>query len=160
MRKILAAVVVALVVFAAPAFAQEAFSGGRGSFPGCPTCGVWSWVDLPGPEATVSASDFAVQGWGFECFTGKPIIRVDVWYQDYDGNWWPLPQQDGTLAVRGSRPDVQGFAPTVGCAMPTDLTGWTLTITNPPPAGLRRMRFVIWRGPYREIHQRTYLIIF
>jgi hypothetical protein len=158
MRKCLAAV--ALVVFASVAHAQPAiFDGSRGSFPGCPTCGVWSWVDLPAPEVTVHASDFTVQGWGFECMSGNPIDRVEVFYQDYNGWWHPLYQGPTALMWGASaRPDVRA-AFGAGCPLMGDYTGWTLILTNPPPLGLRRVQFTIWRGPYYEAHRRTYLIV-
>jgi len=135
------------------------FDGGRGSFPGCPTCGVYSFVDLPQAEATVSASNFTLQGWGFECVSGRPVDRVDIWEQDYDGFWHPLKQADGALWFGYSyRPDVQaayrGLCPNV-----SPLTGWVLTLTNPPALGLRRLRINLWYGPYFETSLRTYLVV-
>lgn len=151
--------VVALVLWCGAGVAAQQFDGSRGSFPGCPTCGVWSWVDLPAPEMTVSASNFVVQGWGFECVSGQPVDRVDVSYQDYDGHWNPLLQPASALTpYTVARPDVAYmFAPF--CPNVSGYTGWQLVVTNPPPLGLRRVAFTIWRGPYFERHQRVYLIV-
>lgn len=126
---------------------------------GCPTCGVVSYVDLPAPEATVSASAFTLQGWGFECFSGRVADRVDIHYQDYDGYWRPLLQPVTALHYGSiARPDVeavyQPYCPNVGT-----MTGWSLAVTNPPPLGLRRVQINVWRGPYYEVHRRTYLIV-
>jgi hypothetical protein len=126
---------------------------------GCPTCGVYSYVDTPAPEATVSASNFVLQGWGFECFSGAVADRVSIFYQEYDGTWTPLLQpstalQYGTI----DRPDVwstyRGLCPNV-----PGMTGWSLLLTNPPPLGLRRVQINVWRGPYYEVHRRTYLVV-
>jgi hypothetical protein len=126
---------------------------------GCPTCGVYSYVDLPAPEVTVSASNFVIAGWGFECFSGAVADRVDIFYQDYDGYWVPL-RQPPTALNYGSvdRPDVQmAFRPY--CPNVPGMTGWHLFVTNPPPLGLRRVQINVWRGPYYEVHRRTYLIV-
>lgn len=134
-------------------------SGDRGSFPGCPTCGVYSYVDLPVAEMTVSASNFTLQGWGFECYSGVPADRVDLYYQDYDGLWHPLKQAAGTLWFGYvPRPDVAA-AYRSSCPNVSDTTGWGLTVMNPPPVGLRRIQINVWHGPYFESHRRTYLIV-
>ncbi len=125
---------------------------------GCPTCGVYSYVDLPGPEVTVSASSFTLQGWGFECFSGAPADRVDIHYQDYDGYWKPLLQPQTALNYGSvSRPDVQ-MAYRPYCPNVPGVTGWYLNVTN-APLGLRRFQINVWRGPYYEVHRRTYLIV-
>jgi len=148
-----------LVGLAAGAAAQPPLgSGARGSFPGCPQCGVWSWVDLPQNQQTVSASNFWVHGWGFECVSGLSIDRVDVHYQDYDGIWRPLKQP--VNALRWGlipRPDVVTFGQAIGCPHTVANTGWALTVHG-MPLGLRRVTFNVWRGPYLETHERTYLV--
>jgi hypothetical protein len=159
MKRMILGVVAALTVFAAGVGAQEQFNGGRGSFPGCPSCGVWSYVDFPSAEQTVSAKDFVIEGWGFECVAGAAIERVDLWYQDYAGDWWPLKQPDGAMAAHAVyRPDVEQHFRRVCPNAGTD-TGWRLTVKNPPPFGLRRVRVMVWYGPYYEAHYRTYLIV-
>lgn len=156
-RTIAAIVFVLLVGRATPTWAQ--FDGSRGSFPGCPTCGVFSAVDLPAPEQTVSQQNFVVWGWGFECVGGATVDRVDVWYQTYDGTWRPLKQADGTLQYGVMpRPDVQAYYRTACPRVPLN-SGWVLSLTRVPPLGLRRVVFNVWRGPYFEQHRRTYLIV-
>lgn len=151
------------------------FTGRRGSFPGCPSCGVWSWVDYPrvqrdplavllgdpldlNQREDVSASNFVAVGWGFECVTGQSIDRIDVWYQDYDGIWRQVVQPPSALRLGViDRPDVARFAPTVQCATPTRATGWAMQISGVPP-GLRRMRLEVWWGPYHERTEFTLLV--
>lgn len=167
-------VTVALLV--TPVAAQPPLgSGGRGSFPGCPICGVWSWVDYPLIERDpldvwlglainprqrepVSAANFWAAGWGFECVSGQAIDRIDVFYQDYEGIWQPLRQPDSALrAGIFDRPDVVRFAPTVQCASPVVATGWALKIHG-MPTGFRRVRLEIWWGPYHERQEFTVLV--
>jgi hypothetical protein len=166
MRKLVLSVVFVLG-FAIQASAQQIpadpeplgpFNGGRGQFPGCPDCGVLSYVDLPKDESTVSASNLVFQGWGFECVSGRPANRVDVWYQDYDGYWKSLPQPSYVLYFGiVSRPDVRN-AFVGSCPNVDQFSGWYLNITNPPPSGLRRIKISVWYGPYFQSHSRTYLV--
>lgn len=133
---------------------------GRAQVPGYPTgcarCSVISYVDLPAAEATVSASDFVLHGWGFECESGRPADRVDVFVQDYRGYWRPLkaPALDYGSIMRD---DVQqAYAPY--CPSVASNTGWSLRVPD-APLGLRRVQINVWRGPYYEVHRRTYLIV-
>ena len=151
-------VALACLVTVAPAFGQ-AFDGSRGSFPGCPLCGVFSYVDAPAAEQTISASNFIIQGWGFECVSGRPVDRVDVHYQNYAGYWVRLPQDPSALDYGSvARPDVRSAYQSACPTVPAH-AGWTLAVTNPPPLGLRRIAVLVWRGPYVEQHFRTYLIV-
>lgn len=155
MRLILGGLFVA--AFACPAIAQVEW-GSRGSFPGCPQCGVWSWVDKPDDQITVSTRGFVLQGWGFECVSGMPADRVNVYWQDYDGDWWPLLLPDYALeSGQSHRSDVERFARTIGCRNVGSDTGWALRVSG-VPLGLRRLKIDVWRGPYFETHYRTYLI--
>jgi hypothetical protein len=156
MRRLFLGVVLALC---ATTVSAQAPWGARGSFPGCPDCGVWSWVDDPADQVTVSTRAFVIQGWGFECVSGRPVDRVDVWYQDYNGAWQPLKQAQEALAAGAVwRGDVVQFGPTVGCPNVAANTGWVLSVTG-MPLGLRRVRIVAWKGPYFEAHTRTYLVV-
>lgn len=153
-------VVLTTLACVVPASAQL-MDGSRGSFPGCPSCGVLSYIDLPKLEATVARSAFTIHGWGFECVSGRPIRRVEVWYQDYDESWHLLKQPDGALRFNLKRPDV-ATAFREYCPKVSDDTGWVLTLYNAPPAGLRRMVINVWdqqQSPYRETHHRTYLVL-
>jgi hypothetical protein len=106
-------------------------------------------------ERKVSASDFVMAGWGFERFSGMPVDRVDVSYQDYDGGWHQVKttefyfgywlRYDVMTAYRPYYPNVPAT------------TGWSLKVIGVPP-GLRRIHVNVWRGPYYEPHERTYLI--
>lgn len=132
------------------------FDGSRGSFPGCPQCGLWSWVDKPEDQATVFADDFILKGWGFECVSGTPVTRIDVLYQDYEGAWRTLKQETGALTPGVSRWDVtRAFY--LACPNVTQYAGWHLHVTG-MPLGLRRVRIIVWHGAYLENHFRTYLV--
>lgn len=175
MRRLVLAAVVVLATVQIVRAQPPVGSGGRGSFPGCPQCGVWSWVDYPRPardpwdvwvglpidprqREDVSASNFWAAGWGFECVSGRPIDRIDVWYQDYAGTWRQLKQPaDALRAGFIERPDVVRFAPNVNCATPAMETGWAMQIYGMPP-GLRRVRLEIWWGPYHERQEFTLLV--
>lgn len=113
----------------------------------CARCGVFSFVDSPEAEATVMRRDLVFKGWGFECEGGGRVDRVDLSYQDYSGYWRPLVQDHWTLASGLHRPDVAGAFRAV-CPNVTEYAGWHLYVTNPPPAGLRRVALNIWVGPY------------
>jgi hypothetical protein len=158
MRRTLLGLIIALGGSVGLLAQQPLFDGGRGQFPGCPGCGVYSYVDSPTPEQTVSASNFVIEGWGFECVSGLVADRVDLSYQDYDGYWRPLLQPAYTLNY-GSipRPDVwMAYRP--ACPGVPANSGWHLLVTNPPPVGLRRVLITVWHGPYYEKHWRTYLV--
>jgi hypothetical protein len=149
-----------VMLFAGVVSAQNApyASGGRGQFPGCPKCGVISYVDIPTAEQTVSVENFTIQGWGFECVSGTPITRVDIWYQDYAGYWLPLKQPTTNLDFgQIARPDVM-YAFSQECPRVQELTGWSLKVDK-MPVGLRRIQIKVWWGPYYETHSRTYLVI-
>lgn len=160
---------------AANSEAAPFFSGRRGSFPGCPQCGVWSWVDYPRvkvdpldallgdpPNPTiredVSASNFWAVGWGFECVSGQPIDRIDVSYEDYEGKFRPLLQPPTALRAGFiARGDIVRFAPSVQCSKPALETGWVLQIHG-MPIGLRRVRLEVWWGPYHERQEFILLV--
>ena len=151
------AFVVALFV-AAPVFAQDPsqFDPQRWFAPGCPSCGVHAYVDLPHSGSELSLSTI-IAGWGFECVSGQPIDRVDVWYEE-DGFWVPIKQADGVLNFNViARPDVQtayrAYCPNVALT-----SGWWMQLSTLPPAGARRVSFTIWRGPYYARIVRTYTV--
>lgn len=150
---------VAALLCAVPALAQTPFgSGGRGSWPGCPGCGVYSYVDRPEPEVTVNADAFTLKGFGFECGSGEVAERVDVWYQDYDGQWQTIRPQAIEFYPGLRRTDVQKvYRPF--CANVTAESGWHAYVTLPDDVrGLRRFKIIVWKGAYFEVHHRTYLI--
>lgn len=126
----------------------------------CPACGVRGYVDYPGKAATIKRSNMVVAGWGFECVSGVPVDRIDVWYEANDGlTLVPLKQADGALHFGSTqRPDV-AFAYGPYCPMVPLTTGWWLQVTNPPPAGARRVFFVLWNGPYHSQIARTYNLV-
>lgn len=146
------ALALGLALITSTAFAQV-----PGYPSGCKDCVVYSWVDTPSDGDTVEASNLTFEGWGFECFSGQVINRVDVFYQDYDGFYRPLKQGDWTLTTGLPRQDVQD-AYSGHCRNVSTYTGWRLTLNNPPPPGLRRIAINIWRGPLFETHHRLYLI--
>ncbi len=162
-----ALIAVALIAFAAPAFAQtdtSQYDPQTWFAPACPSCGVLAYLDVPSSTSTISRTDLLAgnvqfQGWGFECVSGAPIDRVDVYVETSDGVWTPV-KQGGALRF-GSiyRPDAaaafRSSCPNVG-----DWTGWALQITTWPDwaLGARRVQLWIWKGPYHARQIRTYNI--
>lgn len=149
--------VVAGLVFAAVSLGAQQGAGKLGiPWPTCPTCKVVSFVD--GPDgATVSAASMAIEGWGFECASGQAIDRVDVFFEDYDGYFHPLKQAEWTLHAGLYRPDVRDHW-SAHCPNVSTNAGWRLTLSNPPPVGLRRIIVNVWRGGLFEGHGRVYLV--
>ena len=127
-----------------------------GSVPGCPRCGVLSYVDLPAPGATVTQGALFIAGWGFECESGLFVNRVDVWVQNDEGFYVPLPVQ--TFAKNLPRPDiVAAYQPS--CPHVTSNSGWHCYLIAPPPFGTRNLAINVWREPYVETHIRSVTIV-
>jgi hypothetical protein len=150
MGRVLVAIAVVLL-FASPAFAQ--FEPG---FPGCAKCGAVGYVDVPGVSETVSNADLlahnaAVEGWGFECVSGNPVDRVDVFVEDdTQHNFWRPVKEDENAIWTGYnyRPDVE-HAFVASCpAIYARATGFVRWIDKPLPLGAHRFLFVLWKGPY------------
>lgn len=124
---------------------------------GCATCGVVAAIDVPAlPIGALPAvpSTFLIAGWGFECESGAPVDRVDVFYSGDDGffkaaPWWLL-----HLDFIVPRPDVQA-AFVVACPAVARETGWQLTVFDAVPRGVRVLRVNIWRGAYMTQLTRT-----
>jgi len=144
--------VVAFLAFTGTALAQDPQTWFGA---GCPKCGVIGWVDMPAPSTTVSRADLyagraAFEGWGFECVSGQPVDRIDLWIERTDGIWANLKQNaNTTLYGFVYRPDVQAVF-TSGCPRVTGLTGWVFYVSHLPDSALGAHRFtlVLWRGPY------------
>lgn len=142
MYRLMGAVVVAFVLSSGAVGAQDWTSGGWG---GCPTCRVVSWVD------TVSPSFLA--GWGFQCQSGRPVERFDVYYTDAAGlhrvtdAWW----------ITGLwRPDVSAYFIGSGkCPSVAIESGWHLYLPTPIPAGAQSVSVVLWRGSLADTHTVT-----
>lgn len=158
LRSFAIAAVAALLHVSVAAAQPPLGSGGRGSFPGCPKCGVYGFVDYPKDGATVVQSAFTAGGWGIEGGSGAAVDRIDVWYQDYAGAWIPVrlaPQDVRTGFIHRWDVVLWGAANDFGLV---DLySGWAVTIRG-VPLGLRRLKFLLWRGPYVEEHNRVYLV--
>lgn len=129
---------------------------------GCARCGVFSYVDVPSVETTVSQGAIYLAGWGFECESGSPADRVDVFYQGDDG--WYVPaggagnHGNGDLYFGVPRPDVQA-AYTGSCPNVTTQSGWHFYFTQPVPLGTRQLAINVWRGPYFQTHYRTVTVL-
>lgn len=124
----------------------------------CPTCGVHGYLDYPKTGASLMRSTVLMAGWGFECVSGRAIDRIDVWYEpdDFPGAWLPLKQADGAARIAAvNRPDVSA-AYERACPNAPGNAGWWLLLTNPPPAGARRIMLKLWSGPYHADLVRTY----
>lgn len=154
-RKILLGVV-ALVLVSTPLSAQFA-TGKRGSFPGCPTCGVVSAIDSPqatSPSPIVPEGQLYLAGWGFECYAGGLVDRVDVRYRNDDGDLVTA----HTLLIAGlPRMDVQR-AFSGSCVPPWD-SGFHVYFLTPLPHGQREIYINVWSGDaYYEVHRRDVFI--
>jgi hypothetical protein len=106
----------------------------------CPTCGVHGYVDYPESGATLARAGSVIAGWGFECVSGRPVDRVELWYETSDGSrFLPLKQADYAL-IAGTigRPDVRtAFAPY--CPNTSERGGMVVT-GDEPAAGWRAAR--------------------
>lgn len=153
MRRFLVALSLLLVATSAAAQTEP-------SFPGCAACGVAGFVDIPATSATVSNADLlarraAVEGWGFECVSGAPVDRVDLFVEDdaEPGIWHPVPSTDpnASTALTWSgyiaRPDVV-TAFSASCPAVTPAAGFVRWIDRDLPLGAHRFLFVLWKGPY------------
>jgi hypothetical protein len=139
-----------MIAFAAPARAQY-----EPTFPGCPKCGVAGYVDVPGAAATVSNADLlafraAVEGWGFECVSGNPVDRVDIYVEDdvQHDFWHPVKQAANTQGGSNPRPDVEAVFASACQAIEGQWTGFVRWLDQPLPLGAHRFLFVLWKGPY------------
>lgn len=126
----------------------------------CPSCGVQGYVDYPKRGATLERNNIVLAGWGFECVAGSPITDVAIWYETDDGRGFlALKQANNTLHVASvDRPDVvRAFVPY--CPNVSAMTGWWLQMSNPPPAGARRLLIQLRYGPYHADVIRTFNFI-
>jgi hypothetical protein len=143
------------------------------TFVGCPGCGVvYGYVDTPATSLTLSNTDLlnhttAPMGWGFACYTGSPIDRVDLYVEDdaRPGFWNPVPSTDPNASTTQTwsgyvaRPDVEAaFA--AACPNVRGVnTGFIRWIDKALPLGAHRFLFVLWKGPYHTPTQGTGAII-
>jgi hypothetical protein len=146
-------------------FALSALAVMLGQVPGypnnCTRCGVISYVDIPANGAGVVEGSLYIAGWGFECESGQPADRVDVFYQGDNGDYVPAggagAHGNGDLYQGLARPDVQaafrGHCPTLG-----GYTGWHFYFTHAVPPGTRQLAINVWRGAYFQTHYRTVTI--
>lgn len=126
--------------------------------PGCANCGMRSYVDIPGTRD--AHGGLFIAGWGFECASGQPADRVDVWWQQDDGFFAPAggagTHGNGLLTYGLYRPDVlQHYAPY--CPASNGMVGWHFYFTAQVPPGTRQVKINVWRGPFMETHTRVVL---
>jgi hypothetical protein len=144
MKTIIVAVIA--LVLATPAAAQDwaQFNPQTWFQPGCPSCGVHAAIDWVQNADVDGVTRPIVAGWGFECVSGQPVDRVDV---------FALRGSTGTaLAVdlrwqQIPRPDVQA-ASVVGCPRVTRESGFGVVVLGAIPEGTTALRINVWRGPY------------
>jgi hypothetical protein len=135
----------------------------------CPKCFVVAYVDVPAPTQTISRTDLLsglaqFQGWGFQCYTGAGVDRVEIWIETSrqfgDGTYeWEQIKQAGTVYGGSYRPDVAA-AYVSYCPNVSLFSGYSLYVTNWPREylGAHRVQFVAWNGPYHTAVIRTYNI--
>lgn len=141
------------------------------SVPGCEKCGVVAFVDVPAQTVTVSNADLlarhaAIEGWGFECVSGDPVNRVDVWVEDdaHPEFWHPVPNTnpnastDLTWGGYNARPDVEAAFVAACPAILYRPTGFVRWLDHALPLGAHRFKFVLWRGPYHADLVRTWTV--
>lgn len=154
-RLLPAVVFAALLAFVLPVSAQV-----PGYPNGCTNCGIASFIDFP-VSGERSQDGFYIAGWGFECGSGMPANRVDVYYQGDDGFFKPAggagSNGNGSLHYGLRRPDVravyQPYCPTL-----TDRSGWHFYFNAPVPHGTRAFVVNVWYGPYMQQHKLTLTI--
>jgi hypothetical protein len=105
---------------------------------------VLSNIDVPAPDASVSAGSLWIGGWAFDCTTGQMPTEATIGLWNYDTGQWIFPAR--YFVVRGIyRPDVQaafiGACPTMGA-----YNGFVIYLTQ-PPSGHYRVA-VTWASSY------------
>lgn len=126
---------------------------------GCSTCAVYGWVDTPGDNTTLDrAQPYYIGGWGFQCYTGQPVDRVDVFYAGDDG--FDHVVLGSSIVDYGYRGDVNAAYSGTCPAVSTASVGFSAVFPVADiPAGTRLVKFNLWRGPYYEQRQRTYTFV-
>ena len=129
---------------------------------GCARCGTYAFVDSPAtPDAKVpvaTAGDWIVAGWGFECESGQPVTRVELWYSGDDGFYKPVPYWLTGLYAGVYRPDVAN-AFRGACPKVTQYTGYGLQVlAGAVPVGTRALIVNAWRGPYMTQTRRIIVV--
>jgi hypothetical protein len=105
----------------------------------CPTCYVFMNVDTPNLSTPFAGT---IAGWGFECATGQPIDRVDVYYSSET-----VFKRADSYLMNGTidRPDVMAYF-LKSCQRTSSTTGWTVGFRTPIPSGTWRISVVTWKG--------------
>lgn len=130
---------------------------------GCPSCVVYSNVDIPGPgpaPVVGTGQPWGVAGWGFRCQDGQPTHRVDLFYTGDDGLYHPIPSS-AILADYWdlNRPDVVAASVGTCPAIYGQWVGYTVIVAGGAvPAGTRTIAVNVWVGPY--VRQETRLVTF
>lgn len=138
MRQIIVAVCVAFVL-----------SLGMGvSAQGCAKCFVVANIDVPAIDDAVSGT-WVIAGWGFLCESGRGPDRVDLYYQNAQGFYTPVPWWKTTLVVDVPRPDVVAVFISVCPNLYGQSAGWHLYVEpGAVPVGHRHLLVNVWRSPY------------
>lgn len=118
------------------------------SAPHAQTPALMANVDMPYQGAFVSAYDFYLAGWGFECTSGSLIDHLDVWY--YVGD---IPvYATGDIVIGVYRPDVYAaYYP--ACAV-QGVEGWHWYFSSPPPLGATHLVITVWQGTLHRTFSR------
>ena len=149
------------VIVAVGLFSQGAIAQVPGYPNGCLKCGVYSYIDTPAdPMAAlpILTNDIVIEGWGFECESGQPANRVDVWYSDASGVFTNVDYRRVTLIPGYTRADVfEGFRS--HCPNVSGVTGFSAVVeAGAVPIGTRVLIINVWRGPYYQQSRRVVVI--
>lgn len=130
----------------------------------CTACGIRAHIDSPkavsdaDPALTGVPQTFAIAGWGFECVSGRPVDRVDVFLANGDGFYRPVPWWLTEFRAGAKRPDVF-WAFRSACPEATVDEGWHLILfAGAVPSGTQALLINVWSGPFRQQFARTVVV--
>lgn len=145
MKKILVAI--ALILFAAPAFAQV-----PGYPNGCATCYINGFMDLPSPTQVVTVApgaQFGAAGWSYFCYDGQEADRYNVFWYDESGNGHQI-ASSAVHVYQFDRPDVRaafgGACPAINGSRNNGF--WVVVDYGQIPVGTHIVAINLWHGPY------------
>lgn len=132
----------------------------------CARCGVYAYADnlelenVPVVNVRDNDGYWQIDGWGFECVSGHPIDRIDVWYLVPDatmrgGGYW-VSALNTYPSAYGPRPDVvdayKAWCPSL--AFRADAGFSALYKLGRIPLGVQTIRLIFWRGSLKTFQDR------
>lgn len=135
-------------------------------FPGCSTCGVIGYIDIAPTTITLSNTDLqsgasAIEGWGFEKYSGAPVDRLDIFVEDnyLENVWHPVKQKSSAIDYYFYRPDVETVFSSTYPNIYGRSVGFVKYLDSDLPLGAHRFTILIWKGPYHYNQVVTWNIV-